>query len=355
MKIFVKTLKGDRFEIQVSPEDSVGDVKKNIETVMGVTAYPAAEQVLIHKGKVLKDETTLEANNFSEKSIIGVIKKKPASTGTSTASASLTALVHAAHPSSTATETPVTPTEPAWDAASNGNYESISESNIQQILEMVRGAWSREAVAYALCLAYNDLNKALEYIYFGIPVQSEDHYTTEGTQEQTQEPEETDLEWSLDSLRHTPEFEYLRALVQSDPSLLMEFLLMLKKQNPPFFRLIQDNKADFLRLLLERPQEPNNGWDSGNQVGESEETKVEELQADKTNNPNNGGVGGNQVGESKDTEVEVATPEDYELIERLEALGFERGDAAVAFFACNRNVQVAANHLLGYKHESRRE
>ncbi|KAG2273822.1 hypothetical protein Bca4012_046086 [Brassica carinata] len=633
MKIFVKTLKGDRFEIQVNLEDSVADVKKKIETVLGVTAE---EQMLIHKGKVLKDETTLEANNVSEKSIIGVIKRKPASTATSTSTETpterasagasyvaservsessiqkilgmvgggwdrymvtsalylayddvdkaleylyfelpgqsedpyiaegtqdqtqeheapteadelrffdflndtpeqeyLRALarsdpsiikdfvemleeqdpplfvliqdnkalflrllleveggacgnemdqphehqvvqtnepdnggdgdnqvggeseetkveelqadqtnkpnngvdggnqvvgeseetkvevanpednelieqvclisevcyrlrsskqslagylelesflssvkekmkifvktlkgarfeiqvkpddsVHAAHPSSTATETPVTPTEPAWDAASNGNYESISESNIQQILEMVRGAWSREAVAYALCLAYNDLDKALEYIYFGIPVQSEDHYTTE---EQTQEPEETDLEWSLDSLRHTPEFEYLRPLVQSDPSLLMDFLLMLKKQNPPFFRLIQDNKADFLRLLLEQPQEPNNGGDSGNQVGESEETKVEELQADKTNNPNNEGDGGNQVGESKDTEVEVATPEDYELIERLEALGFERGDAAVAYFACNRNVQVAANHLLGYKHESRRE
>uniref|UniRef100_M4CWQ2 Ubiquitin receptor RAD23 n=1 Tax=Brassica campestris TaxID=3711 RepID=M4CWQ2_BRACM len=344
MKIFVKNLKGARFEIQVSPEDSVGDVKKNIETVMGVTAYPAAEQVLIHKGKVLKDETTLAANNVSEKSVIGVIKKKPASTGTSTAPASLTALVHAAHPSSTETETPVTPTEPAWDAASNGNYESISESNIQQILEMVRGAWSREAVAYALCLAYDDLNKALEYIYFGIPVKSEDHYTTEGTQEQTQEPAEADLEWSLDSLRHTPE----------------DFLLMLKEQNPPFFQLIQDNKADFLRLLLEQPQEPNNGGDGGNQVGDSEETQVvqppKELQADQTNEPNNGGGdGGNQVGESKETKVEVATPEDYELIERLEALGFERGDAAVAYFACNKNVQVAANHLLGYKHESRRE
>ncbi|CAF2345467.1 unnamed protein product [Brassica napus] len=342
MKIFVKTLKGARFEIQVKPEDLVGDVKKNIETVMGVTAYPAAEQVLIHKGKVLKDETTLAANNVSEKSVIGVIK------------------VHAAHPYSTAAETPVTPTEPAWDAASNGNYESISESNIQQILEMVRGAWSREAVAYALCLAYDDLNKALEYIYFGIPVKSEDHYTTEGTQEQTQEPAEADLEWSLDSLRHTPEFEHLRPLVQSDPSLLMDFLLMLKEQNPPFFQLIQDNKADFLRLLLEQPQEPNNGGDGGNQVGDSEETQVvqppKELQADQTNEPNNGGGdGGNQVGESKETKVEVATPEDYELIERLEALGFERGDAAVAYFACNKNVQVAANHLLGYKHESRRE
>ena len=54
--------------------DQVADVKKNIETVLGVTAYPAAEQRLIHKGKVLKDETTVEANNVSEKSTIGVMK-----------------------------------------------------------------------------------------------------------------------------------------------------------------------------------------------------------------------------------------------------------------------------------------
>lgn len=46
-------------------------MKKKIETVLGVTA---AEQLLIHKGKVLKDETTVEANNVSEKSIIGVMK-----------------------------------------------------------------------------------------------------------------------------------------------------------------------------------------------------------------------------------------------------------------------------------------
>ena len=46
-------------------------MKKNIETVLGVIA---AEQVLIHKGKVLKDETTVEANNVSEKSTIGVMK-----------------------------------------------------------------------------------------------------------------------------------------------------------------------------------------------------------------------------------------------------------------------------------------
>ncbi|CDY26494.1 BnaC09g41740D [Brassica napus] len=265
MKIFVKTLKGDRFEIQVNPEDSVTDVKKNIETVLGV---PSAEQGLIHKGKVLKDETTLEANNVSEKSIIAVMKRKPASTGTSTSSASLKPQVHAAHPSS---------------AASNVSYESIPETDIQQILEIVSGTWSREA---------------------GLPVQSEDPYTTEGTQEHTQEPEapqDAVQEWSLDILRNTPEFEYLRAMVQSDPSLLE----VTEEQNPQLVQFILDNKADFLRLVLEQPQEPNNGGDSGNQVGESEETQVDQTEADQTNKPNNGGDGANQVGESEETEVET--------------------------------------------------
>lgn len=52
----------------------VAEVKKNIETVMGASEYPAAEQTLIHKGKVLKDETTVEANNIAEKSSIAIMK-----------------------------------------------------------------------------------------------------------------------------------------------------------------------------------------------------------------------------------------------------------------------------------------
>ncbi|KAJ4882712.1 hypothetical protein Rs2_32805 [Raphanus sativus] len=269
MKIFVRTLKGARFEIQVEPEDSVADVKKKIETVLGVTA---AEQLLIHKGKVLKDETTVEANNVSEKSIIGVMK-----------------------------------------------------SNTQQILQMAGSrALSREEIVNAPYFEFNDIDKALGYISFEeLPVQIEDHFKTE---DQTHEERETrpsvaDLERALDFSRYTEQ----------------DYVERLEQYNPELFRFIRDNKADFLCLLLERGA-------GGNEV----EQPPEELQADKTNKPNNGeGDGGNLVGESKETEVEVATPEDYELIERLEAMGFERGDAEVAYFSCNKNVQEAANHLLG--------
>ncbi|CAI9113752.1 OLC1v1014420C1 [Oldenlandia corymbosa var. corymbosa] len=68
MKISVKTLKGDRFEIEASPNDTVADVKKLIETSQGSDKFPAANLLLVQQitGKFLADETTLEDNNAAE-------------------------------------------------------------------------------------------------------------------------------------------------------------------------------------------------------------------------------------------------------------------------------------------------
>lgn len=54
----------------------VADVKKNIESVQGPDVYPAAQQMLIHQGKVLKDGTTLEENKVSENSFIVIMLSK---------------------------------------------------------------------------------------------------------------------------------------------------------------------------------------------------------------------------------------------------------------------------------------
>ena len=76
MKVFVKTLRGTHFEIDVKSDDTVADVKKNIETVQGTDVYPAAQQMLIHQGKVLKDGTTLEENKVAENSFIVIMLSK---------------------------------------------------------------------------------------------------------------------------------------------------------------------------------------------------------------------------------------------------------------------------------------
>lgn len=76
MKLTVKTLKGSHFEIRVQPTDTVMAVKKNIEDVQGKDNYPCGQQLLIHNGKVLKDESTLAENKVSEEGFLVVMLSK---------------------------------------------------------------------------------------------------------------------------------------------------------------------------------------------------------------------------------------------------------------------------------------
>uniref|UniRef100_A0A1J3EUV6 Ubiquitin receptor RAD23 n=1 Tax=Noccaea caerulescens TaxID=107243 RepID=A0A1J3EUV6_NOCCA len=417
MKIFVKTLKGNHFEIEVKPEDSVSDVKKNIETVQGADVYPAAKQMLIHQGKVLKDETTIEENKVAENSFIVIMmtKSKTASTGASSASAGTTAQVKSTplstpQPSSTlqtpnSVATPATPPptpastpapapapvtvaapvpepEPVrvpasipasipaitptpesaaagseadvyGQAASNLAAGSNLESTIQQILDMGGGTWDRDTVIRALRAAFNNPERAVEYLYSGIPEQAEVPPVARApasgvqpanppTQAQqpaaapTSGPNANPLDLfpqglpnvganpgagTLDFLRNSQQFQALRTMVQANPQVLQPMLQELGKQNPNLMRLIQDHQADFLRLINE-PIEA--GGESGNLFGEAGMPQPQAIQV---------------------------TIEEREAIERLEAMGFERALVLEVFFACNKNEELAANYLLDHMHE----
>lgn len=51
-------------------------VKKNVEEAQGKETYPWGQQLLIHNGKVLKDETTLIENKVSEGGFLVVMLSK---------------------------------------------------------------------------------------------------------------------------------------------------------------------------------------------------------------------------------------------------------------------------------------
>lgn len=51
-------------------------MKKTIEVAQGAGVYPAVQQMLIHQGKVLKDDTTLEENNVAEDSFVVIMLSK---------------------------------------------------------------------------------------------------------------------------------------------------------------------------------------------------------------------------------------------------------------------------------------
>uniref|UniRef100_A0A803M4E8 Ubiquitin receptor RAD23 n=1 Tax=Chenopodium quinoa TaxID=63459 RepID=A0A803M4E8_CHEQI len=379
MKIFVKTLKGTNFEIEANSDDSVANVKQSIEKAQGADVYPATSQMLIHQGKVLKDETTLGENGVADNSFLVImLSKKPAAAGASSVSA---APATQAQPPSTTAPTPAAavpaPVAPQaqgdanvyGQAASNLVAGSNLESTIQQILDMGGGSWDRDTVVRALRAAYNNPERAVEYLYSGIPEQAEvapvarTPAATTGAQAANplapagnplaqnplgQAPQAAvpasggpnasplDLfpqgvpsvgsnagAGSLDFLRNSQQFQALRAMVQANPQILQPMLQELGKQNPQLMRLIQEHQSDFLRLI---------------------------------NEPVEGGEGNllSQLASSMPPTVSV-TPEEREAIERLEGMGFRRATVLQVYFACNKNEELAANYLLDHMDEFENE
>ncbi|KAF3324190.1 ubiquitin receptor RAD23d-like isoform X3 [Carex littledalei] len=397
MKIFVKTLKGSTFEIDVKPEDTVADMKRTIESTQGSSVYPAGQLMLIYQGSILKDDATLAESKVAENSFVVVMLSKSKATSSGSAAASKapvnavrnkinlsllspppslsvgfphTLSDHSRLPAAPATTTAAVP--PPVSVVSNeggdayGQAASIlvggtsMETTIQQLIEMGGGNWDRDTVVRALRAAFNNPERAVEYLYSGIP----EHLQAPAPAPVAQAPatgvappsaghplvqppaapvvssgpnaNPLDLFprqelpsagsnanaggiGSLEMLRNSPQFRALLALVQSNPQILQPMLQELGKQNPQILRLIQENQAEFMRLINEAPEGAE-----GDLLG--------------------------QLADAMPQTVEV-TPDEREALERLEAMGFDRALVLEVFFACNKNEELAANYLLDHMHE----
>lgn len=383
MKLTIKTLKGSHFEIRAQPNDTVMAIKKNIEDMQGKDNYPCGQQLLIHNGKVLKDESTLAESKISEDGFLVVMlgkSKTTSSIGTSAAQASSApapaptppAPAPTPPPASTAAVAPtpavisnpapavisnpapvpeaspvIAPSDTYGQAASNVVAGTNLEQTIQRIMDMGGGMWDTDMVTRALRAAYNNPERAVDYLYSGIPEMAEaavpvsqfqgDQATAEintisesgvagaargapNSLPLNMFPQETLSDatgaglGSLEFLRNNPQFQTLRSMVQRNPQILQPMLLELGKQNPQLLRQIQEHHEEFLQLI----NEP---------VDASEGDLFELPEEDVTQ------------------EVSV-TPADQEAIERIEAMGFDRGLAIEAFLACDRNEELAINYLL---------
>ncbi|KAG2584043.1 hypothetical protein PVAP13_6KG267300 [Panicum virgatum] len=362
MKVSIKTLKGSSFEIEVDPSIKVADVKKLIETTQGQNVYPADQQMLIHQGNVLKNETTLEENKVLENNFIVIMLSKKGSSSAASATAKAPtsqASVDRAIPASPATQPPaaapapvapvsapaptaaagpaptvaaiapvsapaptaaagpaptvaaITEADPYGQAVSNLVAGGNLEATIHSILEMGGGAWDRDTVVRALRAAYNNPERAVEYLYSGIP-EPEEALPNAASNAAGGE--------NLDVLRNNTQFRGLLSLVQANPQILQPLLQELGKQNPHIMQLIQENQAEFLRLI---------------------------------NEPAEGAEGSllDQFADAEMPQTIAVTPEENEAIQRLEQMGFDRDLVLEVFFACNKDEQMAANYLLDHMND----
>jgi UV excision repair protein RAD23 len=371
MKVTFRDLKQQKFTLDVEPTDLISSVKDKISAEKG---WDAKHQKLIYSGKILKDEETVASYNIEEKGFVVCMvnkpKEKPAPPAPAAESAAPpatpaqpianTPAVPAApsHSTSSQAAPPATPTpQRTGDAARGGDAAGLAmgAERAEAIANMEAMGFERSQIEAAMRAAFNNPDRAVEYLLNGIPegVQQEQQQRQAAAAAAASAPQQSaapaqgggdddgnvnlfDLAAqhggtgrssgggntaaaaaaaaaaggsgeNLDFLRNNAHFQQLRQVVQQQPQMLEPILQQLGAGNPQLARLIAEHPEQFLALLGE------------------------------------------------DTEDDIALPpgaqaisvteEERDAIERLCRLGFDRDQAIQAYFACDKNEELAANFL----------
>ncbi|KAI9775053.1 MAG: hypothetical protein M1835_005952 [Candelina submexicana] len=386
----------------------ISDVKAKIAAEKG---WEPAQQKLIYSGKILQDSNTVESYKIEEKGFIVCMVSKPkpapASTSASAPKAPSTPVAPtpqtpAAPPaapapaSTTASGNPPATPSPAAGAAPSTATEGASFNDpsaltlggerAAAIANMESMGFPRADIDRAMRAAYNNPDRAVEYLLTGIPenVQQEQRQApqtgaTPGPTAARDAPAATPATsggntgatnpsgdggdqpinlfeaaaqagrggtgtgvrsaagagagagtgtgaaaglpglgagagagtggglGNLDFLRNNAQFQQLRQVVQQQPQMLEPILQQVGAGNPQLATLIGQNPDQFLQLLSE------------------------DVDEDAPLPPG--------------AQAVSVTEEEREAIERLCRLGFERDLVIQAYFACDKNEELAANFL----------
>jgi UV excision repair protein RAD23 len=385
MKITVKTTQQKVFTIEAEPTDTVAVLKNKIQEAQG---HPIASQRIIYSGKVLSDDKLIEDCKFKEKDFLVLMVSKPKPTpAPPVLKTEIPAAASAAESSSTPAEAATTapsvpaaaesaPAAPATGATPAGSFTDTNsflsgealQATITSLTEM---GFPRSDVMRAMRASYNNADRAVEYLTMGIPehlqgVADAPAAGTPGTATtpaaatpaaapatanptpaaapaQPAQPQNlfqlaqqqqqsgggggaggfgvgglpragagagAGAGGGLDlaALRDNPQIAQLRELMSQNPGLIQPLIQQMAQSNPEMARAIAENPEALMQLL---------------------------------------GVGEGDEGEDVPPGAQVVnvTEEERAAIQRLEALGFPRQAVIQAYFACDKNEELAANFL----------
>jgi len=154
-KVAIRPLKGDPFEVEVEPEEKVEDLKKRIATLK--PDFPADLQKLLHAGKILTDGSVVSEYGIKPGGFIVMMVSKASQPKPTTPQAT-TPVTPALNPTAAPNPTP----PPGLGVQAN----AINESAVRQLCEM---GFPREQVEKCLRAAFNNADRAVEYLTSGIP------------------------------------------------------------------------------------------------------------------------------------------------------------------------------------------
>ncbi|XP_062310483.1 RAD23 homolog A, nucleotide excision repair protein a [Osmerus eperlanus] len=350
MQITLKTLQQQTIQIDIDPDQTVKALKEKIETERGKDNFPVSGQKLIYAGKILQDDMPIKDYKIDEKNFVVVMVSKAKSTSAASSPPSETpkppvqdsGSSSSTAPTPTPAAIPIPPEEAKEESSSAGTEPPAPASSdpeaegqgVEASSALVTGAeyetmlteimsmgYERERVVAALRASFNNPHRAVEYLLTGIPsspIQETNPPVLSPASGRTSSdtPALAEGENPLEFLRTQPQFHNMRQVIQQNPSLLSAVLQQLGRENPPLLQQISQYQERFIQMLNE-PEGPEVAGELG-AAGE-EGAPVNYIQV---------------------------TPQEKEAIERLKAMGFPEALVIQAYFACEKNENLAANFLL---------
>ena len=280
-----------------------------------------------------------------------------------------------------------TETNTETNTTNDTGFVTGSERNetVDRIMEM---GYQREEVELALRAAFNNPDRAVEYLLMGIPEHLQQRLnaqSNEQTQDQSQDqtnnnnnnsnnnnnnnnelpPDEDDLfaqatgsntpadntntQGSIPSTGANPtapgsigltveDLLALRQVISGNPEALAPLLENLSNRYPQLRQQIMGNPEAFISMLLEAVGDNLNDMDDF-----TAPEMMEHIEGDTTTTTTGETTEGTEQ-QQQLPQLDI-TPEDEIAINRLCELGFERSLVIQVYFACDKNEEIAANML----------
>lgn len=358
MQIVLKDFKKQKDTIEVEPSESIASVKEKLALLKGCQLD---QLKFVYSGKVLQDDKTVEFFKIKENDqiifMVSKLKKAPVAEAPAQLGSVPSSAQEAQAPLSPAQQTtnllllePAAQLESAapldqLDQSFNASTFATGSSREAAILNIMEMGYERAQVERALIAAYNNPDRAVEYLLTGIP-------ETPASTQQQQQQQQPSLAQPLPQLvsdsdaqnsgnlfeqaalvasssgQNEPQqgvtaeqLQQLRLVLSEHPEMIETLLQQILSQNPQLSQLIQENPEQFVSMLM------GNGVDD-DLLGQSI-------------------IGGNtDEDEGEEGSVRIAiTPEEESAINRLCELGFDRNMVIQVYFACDKNEELAADVL----------
>jgi UV excision repair protein RAD23 len=330
MKVIFKTIAQETFELDVTEDQTILEVKNEIASAQGENKFPAERQKLIYGGKILTDEQPFSSLNYDEKRFVVLVMKpeKKVEEPAAAVEPSSKPVQEAPTPAKAATEVPATPANRAPSVATPQaparTSQPLSDEHQEKLNNIISMGYPEAEALNALRAAFFDPERAVEYLINGVPdtVRAEGGFDTR--MEGVEEDEGPHV--GLEFLQDNEQFTQLREMVRQNPEMLPEIIQQISQDNPALMQLIRENETEFLALL------------------NSEDDDAESMAVESE-----GGVaagGGQAAGGGLPPNVIAITEADRDAINRLKEMGFPEQLVIEAYFACDKNEGLAVNYIL---------